>query len=807
MKSSEKGIPSLGQLALRYGTINKTQFKTVAAFMQQKALKGEQYEFGALLIEKKLATRYQVNLLQIIRDFLVLKKKGEQFGQIAVDKGYATSEEVELALTRQQQLFREAKIQKMLGDLLVEYGVITEEQRDIITEEQKRLEKIDFDKPGPNNDNYEKSQSFTEQDDESAAKHEKPNEENEEDSQSSEEISFREAEREFIQLKALDDDFALRVLEKGFSTPEVVEAAMEKQNEWFEKFRKLHMLGDIMVSEGILTDMQKNLILKEQKRIHSSATDNSQNTHEISKSERLNGSDNLNESQELKEPNEVKEKIEITISDSQMEAWVNIPAALDKMEEIITPEEIISILNENAITYGICSDAIIKSHLDAKDSSFPVALGEYLYSSIPHYNFDIHKRDKNNLLKKNNVLASLDTKKVKIELLDITGKKVNTIPINPNHAVLRCGRGVTLSEDSTHVVAAMGGYPAMSVEGRFFIFPVVNILGDADIKYGPIDPYASVNIAGILTGAYRIQAGDVKAREIRGCRLDAVGDVTAEMGIMNCTIITQGNIKAKYIHNSRIESFGDVTVEHEIIDSTLLLSGKCIAEKSRVIASSVCARKGIKAAGIGSDVTEPCRLKVGAQDHIIRQSLYITKKISASRQSLDEAIEKKEKLGKKSEFIFNKMVDLKLLHDRAMAKSLRFNKEIEKGRISEDSASYEKTMCLIDALKEKMSSAISTLRKYNNQKKEIDARIDKMESTIKTLAERSRRKIFSLEMDRNRFFQWAESQPSVPEITVSGRIVEGTVINGAFASITLDDDYQNVKFTEKLKKIPVQKIV
>lgn len=855
MKSSENSVPSLAELALKYGTINRDQLKDVHVFIQEKASLGETYQLGDVLILKKMATRYQINLMQIIRDFLVLKKKGEQFGQIAVQKGYATDEEVELALDRQQQLFRKSKVQKILGDLLVESGVITEKQRQIITEEQKKAEEISLEPP-PTMENPMEGPTENPMENRKTRPSGHPGKSLEEPN---DDIKFKEAEKEFLKIRALDTDFALKVLEKGFATLDSVEVAMAIQNECYEKFRKLHMLGDIMVSEGVLSEKQKNIILKQQKRLQAPAASNSRKRSEIS--EDHDATKNFNSL-------ELFEDIEITISDSRMEAWIRILEPLRQDEAHIKPDQlsakndaasdmasgrnctlmslvsplssvssisttfsdpsnssdssnsgppsestadikpcttatpgrIRAILKQNGITRGICKDAVIQSFLDLNELFFPVAMGEHLYSTVPQYEFDIHQRGKKTPLKKNKTLASTNTRHIDIQIRDVMGKTVENLSANNKNPVLRCGKGVALSEDGTRALALQGGYPALSVDGRLYIFPVVNILGDADARFGAIDEYASINVSGILTGAYRVNAGNVKAREIRGCTLNAVGDVTTEMGIIGSTINIQGSVKARYIHNCRIEAFGDVKVEHEIIDSTLIISGACSVPQSRIIASSVSAKQGIKTAGVGSNVTEPCELKAGCEDHIVLQSLYITRQIRESENSLTKMLEKKEAAREQKEKIFNKMVDLKILHDRARTKSLRFHNELDKGTITEGTESYEKTVRLINALKEKMGSSISALRKYNKQKKELDRHLSRMESTIEIVSNRVKKKICSLEMDRNRFMQWTESQPADPEIVVLGRIVQGTKISGVFASTTLDDDFKNVKFTEKRKE-------
>ena len=868
-RPSRQSIPSLSQLAIKYGTITKDQLKEAHEERQKREAKGQKIKLDAIFIEKKMATPYQINLLQLIQEFILVKKRSQQFGQIAVHKGYATQDEVDLALVRQQQLFRDSKVQKMLGDLLVEFGIITESQRQIVSEEQKRLEDISL---SPLN-------SRNSQEDVHPPSNDTP-QEDESQGTSHDAVTFNQAEQDFIKLKALDTDFALRVLEKRFASVDAVEKAMTAQNRWFDKFRKLHLLGDIMVAEGVLTKKQKLVILSEQKRLDDEIPSLSPLGKTIPATLPLLSNNNSDEHvEQLAEDSAPKKDknrtppppsslsappepdtqgIFVHLSESRMEAWVTLPEPLrtapshedddglledaEKFEKIennglvmppdtakheslgtiknkdfhiqeikdhdgdppddhkksISSAAIREAVKKHGVTQGILSDAFIQCHIDNNDITFPAALGTYTFSSRPEYLFDIHQSRFDGSvqpIKRNKTLAYLNENQTTLQMVDVKGNTLPKIQVSPNRALLRCGNGVVLSEKGERVLSAKGGYPALSIEEKIYLFPSLNVLGDADAKYGPLDPYTDISVSGTLTGAYKVMAGSVRASEIRGCMLEALGDITADLGIIGCTIITQGSVRAKYIHNCRIEAFGDVMPEHELIDSTLIISGRCHGPHSRIIASTITAKQGVTAAGIGSDVTEPCEISVGREDHLLGQSHQITRQMEADKKAIETLKQKKDALAQRSEKLFKKMVDLKQLHDRAQKKSDQFNRKMEKGAIQGDDA-QKKTRHLIEALNEKMSTAIASLRRYNTQKKQLDTHINKVILTLKGAKIKVEKKTFFLELDRKRLYQWADAHGPQPEIVVSGRIVQGTIITGQFSTTPLKKDYQHVQIIE-----------
>lgn len=68
------------------------------------------------------------------------KKKRKKLGEILIEKGLASKEEIDDALKIQRELWETKQIQKKIGAILYEKGVIGMEDVDQALAEQKRME-------------------------------------------------------------------------------------------------------------------------------------------------------------------------------------------------------------------------------------------------------------------------------------------------------------------------------------------------------------------------------------------------------------------------------------------------------------------------------------------------------------------------------------------------------------------------------------------------------------------------------------------------------------------------------------------
>ncbi len=89
--------------------------------------------FNSVGIKKK-----QMGLLLAVKAYLEQLEKDKKFGNIAISNGFVSPEVVKSTLAIQMADFKKHKKSTKLGDMLVERGEMTEEQRDLVLVVQKR---------------------------------------------------------------------------------------------------------------------------------------------------------------------------------------------------------------------------------------------------------------------------------------------------------------------------------------------------------------------------------------------------------------------------------------------------------------------------------------------------------------------------------------------------------------------------------------------------------------------------------------------------------------------------------------------
>lgn len=72
----------------------------------------------------------------------LFRKRKRKFGEILIEKGLATKDDIEDALKIQKEIWETKQAQKKIGTILYEKGVIDLEDIEGVLETQKRLEML-----------------------------------------------------------------------------------------------------------------------------------------------------------------------------------------------------------------------------------------------------------------------------------------------------------------------------------------------------------------------------------------------------------------------------------------------------------------------------------------------------------------------------------------------------------------------------------------------------------------------------------------------------------------------------------------
>ena len=131
-------IPFIGTLAVKHRLITKTDLQTsLSRCSGAKDLAGD---LEAYFLSNELISAQNMERLLRAAKVLELRQKELKFGAIAIRKGFINQSVLKLALEEQKKELTNKKKIRLIGDLLIEAGMLTANQRDDILRSQKRIQ-------------------------------------------------------------------------------------------------------------------------------------------------------------------------------------------------------------------------------------------------------------------------------------------------------------------------------------------------------------------------------------------------------------------------------------------------------------------------------------------------------------------------------------------------------------------------------------------------------------------------------------------------------------------------------------------
>ena len=268
------------------------------------------------------------------------------------------------------------------------------------------------------------------------------------------------------------------------------------------------------------------------------------------------------------------------------------------------------------------------------------------------------------------------------------------------------------------------------------------------------------------------------------------------MGITDSIIRSQGDIHARYLHNCQIETFGNIYIENEIFDSKITVSGKIDSPGCRIISSSLYAKKGVRLAGIGSERTKSCTVAAGGEHHILELEKSIYKEIDRISKEIDSLKEKKEEQENLSKKIFQKMIELKIFHDRAKNKKQLLVTEFKKNKVQVKKTKLKNIVSLISNFEKRIERSIASLKEINKTKKLHDKKKIELENKINRLLPETNTAIKALKEKLYLFFEWTRYQENISKIEITGEAFPGTHFSGIYASLEIESSLENFSLSE-----------
>jgi len=605
-----------------------------------------------------------------------------------------------------------------------------------------------------------------------------------------------------MEARRLDRRFGEISIRNGFAEKEHVEAALREQERLFKEERSVRLIGEILVDRGEMDPGHRDAVLERQKRTASPET----------------GADRAAPEAEV-EPASGPAAAGET---DPCEALFQIAFSPDGLSASITPNRPVpdsvsaanlkSFLRSREVVHGLLTDPEIEAFLREgarTGQPFEVARGT---PPVPgrdaeiRYHFDtdplkvgtikegggIDFKDRGDIpqVAAGDLLAERIPPEEGTPGTDVGGRPV--APPKPRGPKLRKGRGTVLSEDGLRLSAELPGRPEISADGKVFVFPEHQVPGDVDLKSGHVEFEGDIQVAGTVQKGFRVRGGSLTANEIAGAEIDIRGDVVVTGGIIGASIRVGGNLRARFLHKSTVRAFGDVVLEKEAIDATVETSGAVIVQNGPVFSSKVVAKKGVEAARVGSESSNPCLLVVGTDDRVKSEIQELQDRIDRLQEARNGVQEALDGLERQKQQIALDLGEVAQQQDAANVKKRQIEERVEGARKSGDEALLKKIRQAVATLDSEMREREGTLEAFFAREDAVDEEI----ATKKEELERMESEAGTLAGEIEHLNEWSKSEPPIPVVKVYGPIFPYTVIKGRHTSLTLPKGHKLVMIKE-----------
>lgn len=589
--------------------------------------------------------------------------------------------------------------------------------------------------------------------------------------------------------RRLGKRFGNIAVEKGFITREQVKAALKAQAEEYKTNRKCRRIGDILVDQKALTEAQRDMIWREQEsveRLHTGPMEagDTESTHDQSMPQLI-----------LSEDNRV---------------------ALARVTSLADPETLLkqikSLIAENSIRNGICSEADIMAQLEtAAELPVEIKIAEgtspkpgkdarvrYFFETAvlqagrvtDDGEIDYRDRGERPAVTKGTLLAEKTPPVQGVPGTDVFGNPVP--PPDVTDVQLKCEGGARLSQNGLQVHATTDGEPNVTKSGKISVFDKLDISGDVDYSTGNIRFDGNIHIRGAIKDGFRVSGGNISAAEINHAEIEASGEVVVKGGIIGATILAEGDVVAKYIENANIKAFGSVIVDKEVRDTKIRTSGEFISERGVVISSYIAAKLGVHARDIGTDVSEPCKIQLRIDENVRKRiqtyDFRINKKNKTIQQLRDQIAAKETE----HRPIQNHITELAQTQDRTRVSLNELSTTIKSLQKKGETENLQQQMATLDALRKKnadvekdLNNAFAKSEALETELAGLREDIEKIETEIRFMTE-----------EKQAVLDWSKKDQGLALLKATGIVRSRSRIHGRKSMLVLNKDARRVTIKE-----------
>jgi uncharacterized protein (DUF342 family) len=580
----------------------------------------------------------------------------------------------------------------------------------------------------------------------------------------------------------------------------------------------------MLVEAGMMTEKQKNYILKLQERVREEVKKASEGTpadpsspsealkpvpgKDIPEQSKTETDENGQDAGNLLEPEIIDGGIKLEISKDLMTAFLS---KTDYFDDTVSIDVVKTALYEKGIVAGLAEDKMIEGFIRSsgfKTKSFRVAKGispiqgkdariEFFFNIdylkvgdlTEDGGIDFKERGEIPFVEAGTVLAE------KIPMIEarkghnIYGHEIETTP--GKDIDLKYGKGVKLSEDGHKLLADTGGFPKYALSGHVFVHQEYTTEGDVDYETGHVQYDGNVNVKGRIKSGFKVEGNNIQAIEVDGGIITAEGNVKIAGGINEGKIYAKGNVHAKFIHKSEIICMGDVVVGKEIVDSDIECSGGCVID-GKLISSRIAAKMGVKAKHIGTEMSGPSVIRIGQDVFTVKELEKNKEKIEHLKKMMELRREKKDKLKEDHLALQKQITDLAHIQDRSQLEQKELNSKIL--TLGDDTEAVHDLQKKIEQLQLTAKKAEERLDACFDQSDKIEAAMAKEDKEMEAIETRRA----DLIEERNNLIKWAKENPGKPVVTCEGTIMPETLIKGKHTEKRITEMLRYSKISEVL---------
>ena len=652
-------------------------------------------------------------------------------------------------------------------------------------------------------------------------------------------LDYLQTVRRFKAQRAADKRFGDRVVDHGWASREAVHGVLETQKRAFLKERREVPVGDLMVEEELITEVQRDQVLEEQRqdRVEAEearaatppepeapepeasesgaseseapepgASESGASEPEASESEASEPEASEPEASESEaSESEALEPLRLDIADDHLSAYLTLepgaaPPPLDEVE---------ALLQQNGVVHGRDEAAIARLGAGEVEAGTPVAVAraeppqpgrdgaiEFYFETEPlkagteteDGRIDYKDRGEIPQVEEGMVLARKELPSEGQAGTDIFGRAVPPPP--PRDPPLAAGKGVELAADGLTATAAVGGHPRVSATGVVSVFPEYTIDEDVAYNTGHVDFDGRVVVMGSIRKGFRVRCGELVAQEAEEAEIEAEGDVQITGGVLGARITAGGTVRAHYLHDARLAAMGDVLVDKEVIDSSIETSGAFRGERCTVMSSTIAAKQGVFAKEIGSETSRPCRLVAGVDERLDRELAELEAEVAAKEKELAANAARLEQLTTRRQELDVELAELAQVQDRGQVREREIRSGLEAGELERDRVEAELRK-LEREVKEAEERVTAGFDEQDRVMDEMDG-LREQEPAVREALEEAQGRLDNLKA-------WAEQNPGLARIQAGGTLRQGTRIKTPRHEVKLTRDYSRVTLEEQAR--------